>query len=286
MTTTPATSETIEAADGPTIRVRGQDFTESVTIAEVYGQYLEAKGYDVEILTAAGFRTEAIDGINNGDLDLIVDYIGGCARPSCAPDEGTSSDPDEVVDDHRAAVRGDRRDAARLLAGRRRRRARRPRRRSTAETISDLAGASARLRRLGAVLRACRSASSATPIPTIYGIEFADTTTIEFGPLLGEALAADEVDAVVWNTTAPQIDEKGFKVLEDDKGLHPAQNIAPIVVNSRCSTPTATSSPTDLNDLSAAITTDDLLAWNIETDIEFRESDEVATEWLTAEGLI
>ncbi len=34
------------------------------------------------------------------------------------------------------------------------------------------------------------------------------------------------------------------------------------------------------------ITTDDLLAWNTETDIEFRESDEVATEWLQAKGLI
>ena len=34
------------------------------------------------------------------------------------------------------------------------------------------------------------------------------------------------------------------------------------------------------------ITTEDLLAWNTETDIEFRESDEVATEWLEAKGLL
>ena len=31
-----------------------------------------------------------------------------------------------------------------------------------------------------------------------------------------------------WNSTAPQIKEKSFKVLADDKGIHPAQNIAPI----------------------------------------------------------
>ena len=42
----------------------------------------------------------------------------------------------------------------------------------------------------------------------------------------------------------------------------------------------------DLDALSAMITTDDLLAWNTETDIEFRESDDVATEWLTEKGLI
>jgi hypothetical protein len=38
--------------------------------------------------------------------------------------------------------------------------------------------------------------------------------------------------------------------------------------------------------LSAAITTDDLVAWNIETDINFRESDVVAGEWLVEKGLV
>ena len=121
--------------------------------------------------------------------------------------------------------------------------------------------------------------------PAVYGIEFADTVTIEFGPLLGEALSAGEVDAVVWNTTAPQIGEQGFKVLEDDMGLHPAQNIAPIVTNSVLEA-YGDQLAADLNTLSAAITTDDLVAWNIETDINFRESDDVAAEWLEAKGLV
>ena len=34
------------------------------------------------------------------------------------------------------------------------------------------------------------------------------------------------------------------------------------------------------------ITTDDLLAWNTATDIEFRESDEAATDWLESKGLL
>ena len=121
--------------------------------------------------------------------------------------------------------------------------------------------------------------------PEVYGIEFADTVTIEFGPLLGEALAAGEVDAVVWNTTAPQIGVEGFRVLEDDKGLHPAQNIAPII-----STAVLEAWGSDLRDalntLSALITTDDLVAWNIETDLELRESDNVAREWLEMKGLL
>ncbi len=279
-----ATTGTDEApaTDGPTIRLRAQDFSESITITEVYGQYLEAKGYDVEILTPAGFRTEALDGLSNDDLDMIVDYIGG-TQAAIAPDETPTADPDAIVSiiapaleadgavllDYSPAVDGD----AFVVRGD-----------SEASAISDVVG-------LDYVL----GASSQCPErpqcligledPEIYGIEFADFVTLEFGPLLGEALSSNEVDAVIWNTTAPQIDVDGFKVLDDDKGLFPAQNIAPILAA------TVLDAYGDdlrsvINELSAMISTDDLLAWNTETDIELRESDEVATEWLEMKGLI
>lgn len=273
--------DSASAVDGPTIRLRGQDFSEAVTIAEVYGQYLQAKGYDVEILTPAGFRTEAIDGLRNDELDLIVDYIGG-SLTALEPDAATSSDADEVVAvigpayeeigatllDYSPAVDGD----AFVVRGD-----------SPASAISDVA-------ELGYVFGASAQCFERPQCflgytdPAIYGITFADTVTIEFGPLLGEALAAGEVDAVVWNTTAPQITEQGFKVLEDDQGLHPAQNIAPIISTNVLD---AYGDPlrSDLNELSALITTADLLAWNTETDIAKRESDDVAAEWLEAKGL-
>jgi osmoprotectant transport system substrate-binding protein len=268
--------------EGPTIRVRGQAFSEAVTIAEVYGQYLEAQGYDVEILTPAGFRDDAIAAIENGDLDLIIDYIGG-SLTALAPDEGSSSDPDEIMAiigpaydnigatllDYSPAVDGD----ALVVRGD-----------YPADTISDLQGLEARFGASAQCFERPQCFIGYTN-PDIYGIEFAETTTIEFGPLLGEALSADEVDAVVWNTTAPQITEQGFKVLEDDMGLHPAQNIAPIVATSVLDA-YGDQLAGDLDALSAAITTEDLLAWNTETDIEFRESDEVAAEWLQEKGLI
>jgi osmoprotectant transport system substrate-binding protein len=274
-------SGTVEAVEGPTITIRGQDFSESETIAEVYSQFLDAKGYDVELLTPAGFRTEAVAGIENGDLDLIVDYIGGSAT-ELAPDEDTSSDPDEVIEiiepayeeigatvlEYSPAIDGD----ALVVRGD-----------ADAETISDLKGQNFNFGASAQCYERPQCFVGYTD-PEIYGIEFGDETTIEFGPLLGEALAADEVDAVVWNTTAPQIEQNGFKILEDDMGLHPAQNIAPII-NSETLAAYGDGLQEDLNELSAAIETDDLVAWNTETDIELRESDEVATEWLEAEGL-
>ncbi len=276
-----ACSSDNDPADGPTIRIRGQAFSESETIAQVYAQYLEAKGYNVEVLIAAGFRTEAIDSLRNRNVDLIIDYIGG-ALSALAPEAGPSADPDEIVGiiaplyegfdatllDYSPAVDGDALVARGDLA---------------ATTISDIAD-------LGVILGASAACFERPQCylgftdPAIYNITFADEVTIEFGPLLGEALSAEEVDVVVWNTTAPQIEAEGFKLLVDDKGLFPAQNIAPIILTSVLDA-YGDQLRDDLNELSSRISTADLLAWNTETDIELREPDDVAAEWLEAEGL-
>lgn len=275
-------SATEAAPEGPQIVLRGQDFSESETIAQVYGQYLAAKGYDTEILTSAGFRAEAVAGIKDGDLNLIVDYIGG-SQTELAPDSDTSADPDEVAAvigpeyekigatllDYSPAVDGD----ALVVRGD-----------ADAEKISDLVGKDFAFGASSQCYERPQCFIGYTD-PDVYGIEFGEQKTIEFGPLLGEALKAEEVDAVVWNTTAPQIDAEGFKVLEDDQGLHPAQNIAPIV-NTEVLDAYGDSLRDDLNSLSGEISTDDLLQWNTETDINKRESDDVATEWLEGKGLL
>jgi osmoprotectant transport system substrate-binding protein len=269
-----------ETPEGPTIRVRGQDFSEAITIAEVYGQYLEAKGYDIDILTPAGFRVEAIDGLRNDDLDLIIDYIGG-SQSELLPDAEPSGDPATVTEnitpayaelgatvlDYSPAVDGN----AFVVRGD-----------QDGTTISDIADAGLVL---GASAQCFERPQCFIGFTDVYGIEFADTVTIDFGPLLGEALSASEVDAVVWNTTAPQIEAEGFKVLEDDMALFSAENIAPIV-QAAVLEAYGDQLAADLNALSALITTADLLAWNTETDIELRESDDVATEWLTEKGLL
>ena len=269
------------APQGPTITIRGQDFSESATIAEVYGQYLKAKGYDVNILEPAGFRTEALDGLKNGDFNMIVDYIGG-DQTALAPDEKTTSDPAATADiirplladqgstllDYSPAVDGD----ALVVRGD-----------FSGTKISDLKTANAKFGASSQCFERPQCYIGLTD-PDVYGITFAGKKTIEFGPLLGEALKAKEVDAVIWNTTAPQIEAEGFKVLEDDKGLFPAQNIAPIVKTDVLDA-YGDQLTTDLNALSAQITTADLLAWNTATDIDKQESDQVASDWLTDKGL-
>ena len=270
------------SGDGPTIVTRGQDFSEARTLAKVYALHLESLGYPVEVLTAAGFRTEAIAALEAGQLNLIVDYIGG-SQAALVPDAAPSADADTIVATispayaaigarvlaYTPAVDGD----ALIVRGD-----------STATTISDLVG-------LGYVFGASAQCFERPQCfigltdPDVYGIEFSATRTIEFGPLLGEALKAGEVDAVIWNDTAPQIDVEGFRVLVDDRGLFPAQNIAPIVSESLIEA-YGQALVDALDALSARITTEDLIAWNVETDLRFREPVDVAREWLEAQGLL
>jgi osmoprotectant transport system substrate-binding protein len=270
------------SSDGPSIVTRGQDFSEARTLVKVYALHLESLGYPVEVLTAAGFRTEAIAALEAGQVNLIVDYIGG-SQAALAPDAPPSSDADTIMTTIRPAyaalgarvlaytpaVDGD----ALIVRGD-----------STATRISDLVG-------LGYVFGAAAQCYErpqcfiGLTAPAVYGIEFSATRTIEFGPLLGEALRAGEVDAVIWNDTAPQIDVEGFRVLVDDRGLFPAQNIAPIVSESLIEA-YGQALIDALDALSARITTEDLIAWNVETDLRFREPIDVAREWLEAQGLL
>ena len=271
-----------EVTAGPTIVTRGQDFSEARTLAKVYALHLESLGYPVEILTAAGFRTEAIAALEAGEVNLIVDYIGG-SLSALVPDAPSSGDADAIMGlirpayaglgsralDYAPAVDGD----ALIVRGD-----------SAAVTISDLEG-------LGYVFGASAQCFERPQCfigltdPDIYGITFSGTRTLEFGPLLGEALKAGEVDVVVWNDTAPQIDVEGFRVLVDDRGLLPAQNIVPIVSEDLIAAYGADLAAA-IDALSARITTEDLIAWNVKTDLQFREPIDVAREWLEAQGLL
>jgi osmoprotectant transport system substrate-binding protein len=270
------------ADDRPTIVIRGQDFSEARTLAKVYALHLEALGYPVEILTAAGFRTEAIAALEAGEVSMIVDYIGG-SQAALAPDAPPSPDAEAImatirpayaalgarVLDYTPAIDGD----ALIVRGD-----------STAMTISDLAGLNYVFGAAAQCFERPQCFLGLTD-PAVYGLEFSSTRTIEFGPLLGEALRAGEVDAVIWNDTAPQIGVEGFRVLIDDRGLFPAQNIAPILRDGLIEA-YGEALVSALDALSARITTADLVAWNIQTDLEFREPVDVAREWLDAQGLL
>jgi osmoprotectant transport system substrate-binding protein len=245
-----ATDTTAPAIEGTTIQLAPQDFAESKTLTEVYGQFLQARGFDVEIQPASGFRDQVYPGLSAGDISLIIDYSGSAAR--FLDQEGTpSSDADETY--------------------------------ATLTTVLDGEGLVAA--DFSPAEDARTRADCLLGYQDVYGLEFADFVALEYGPPLTEALSADEVQVAQYQTTAPQLASGDFVELEDDKGLLSADNVVPVLTQALADEYGDTLLDA-LNELSALITTADLVDWNVSTDIDKDEPADVATAWLQEEGLI
>jgi len=281
-------SDGTEAVEGSTIRFAPQQFAESETLTEVYAQYLEAQGFEVEVQAASGFRDQVYPGLQNDDLDIIIDYTGSGAR-FLAPDSTPSPDSDETYDALTSALEAEdlvafeyspAEDANALVALK-----------SWAEDndvtkISDLKDVEGGVTLGGA--EDCREREDCLigyEDPEIYGIEFNGFTAIEYGPPLTEALSAGEVQVAQYQTTAPQIASGDFIVLEDDKDLLPADNIVP-VLRQDLADEYGDALADAINTLSALITTEDLIGWNVSTDIDKDEPADVAAAWLEDKGLL
>ena len=276
---------TTEGIAGSTIQLAPQDFSESKTLTEVYGQYLQARGFDVKIQPASGFRDQVYPGLAAGDIGLIIDYTGSAGR-FLDPDATPSSDSTETSDALVVILEGEAlaaydyseaEDANALVALK-----------SWAEennvtTISDLAGVDDVT--LGAAEDCRTRADCLLGYQDLYGLDFSDFVALEYGPPLTEALSAGEVQVAQYQTTAPQLASGLFVELEDDLGLLSADNVVP-VLRQDLADEYGASLADAINELSALITTEDLIAWNVSTDIDKDESADVATAWLTEQGLL
>lgn len=269
---------------GETIRLRPQDFAESVTLTEVYAQFLESKGYTTEVQTPDGaFREGVYPALEGGDADIVIDYTGSAA--SFLEPEGTPSpDPDETYDrlvealgeDLTAAAYSPAEDKNALVVLK-----------SFAEEngltkISDLAKVQDQVTFGGSAQCIEREDCLLGYQGDTYGLTFRDVKTLDYGPPLAAGLKSGDIQAAQYQTTAPEIDSGDFVVLEDDKGLLSADNIVPIV--------RAEASDDELiaalDELSEQLTTEDLIGWNVATDIDKEESVDVATAWLEEKGLL
>lgn len=284
-TTETGGSDGTEAVEGSTIRFAPQDFAESKTLTEVYAQYLTAKGFDVVVQPASGFRDQVYPGLENDDLDIIIDYTGSATR-FLDPESPPSPDADETYDaltgvlssnDLVAYEYSEAEDANALVALK-----------SWAEendvtTISDLAGVDGVV--LGAAEDCRERADCLLGYQDVYGLDFSDFVALTYGPPLTEALEADEVQVAQYQTTAPQLASGDFVELEDDKGLLSADNIVPVLRKDLADEYGDTLADL-INELSGLITTDDLIAWNVSTDIDKEEPADVAKAWLEDKGLL
>lgn len=272
-----------DGGDAGTITIGNQAFPESDLLAQIYGQYLEANGYDVVYEAGIGSRETFITALQDGSIDLIPDYAGN-ALVYANPDAEETSTEDVVAAlpaaleslglAVTAAAPGEDSDAlvvtpefasANNLA-----------------TIGDLAPLSASIT-LGANTEfepRWRDGLAET-----YGFEgWAFKAIDDYGGAgtLADLLAGQIQVADIYTTT-PSIAANDLVVLEDDLDLFAAQNVIPLL-NADVLTPELQEL---LDAVSAEITTDVLLELNGEMASDAAPSAaSVAAAWLASVGLL
>jgi osmoprotectant transport system substrate-binding protein len=278
-------TKTTSSGSGDTIRISSQDFSEQKVLAQVYGQYLQAQGIDVDIQKPIGTRDQIYAALEDNKLDLQLDYTGSAVvflegevkeSAASADPEATFAALQPLLEDINleASDQSEAADANALVALK-----------SWATdngvtTISDLSGVDGPIT-LGGAAECAERDECLVGYRDVYGLNL-KFKAVEYGPPLVAALQADEIQVAQYGSTAPEIATGKIVELEDDKGLQDAQNVVP-VFRSAVSSPELTKA---LNTLSAAITTADLAAWNQATDVDKEDPVDVATTWLSDNGLV
>jgi len=114
-----------------------------------------------------------------------------------------------------------------------------------------------------------------------YGIEFADFKPLDVGgPLTVRALKGGQIDVGLLFSTSSAIVANDFVLLEDDKGLQTAENIAPLIGEK-----VDDSALELLDQVSAALTTENVTELNGRVELDQEDPADVAADFLEQEGI-
>ncbi|HZA41038.1 MAG TPA: glycine betaine ABC transporter substrate-binding protein [Actinomycetota bacterium] len=115
-----------------------------------------------------------------------------------------------------------------------------------------------------------------------YGIEFKDFKPLDVaGPLTVRALEGGEIDVALLFSTQSVIADRGWVLLEDDKGLQTAENITPVINHSVHDAAIEGL----LNQISGALTTENITELNGRVEIDGEKPADVAADFLESEGI-
>jgi osmoprotectant transport system substrate-binding protein len=289
--TSPATATaTPTTGPPPTIRIGSAGFYESQLMAEIYAQMLEAHGYTVERHLGLGERPVNEPAFESGQIDLKPEYLGGYLEylnkgkgEATADSAATATKLQGYLTPLNATLLGytpgEDKDGFAVT-------------RETAEArsltdMSSLAPVAGQLI-LGTAPACVTNPLCIQGLKRVYGITFKEVKTLgACSPDGITALVNKVIQVYQVCTTQPGIVQFDLVVLADDKGLQPAQNVAPVVRDDYLAKlADAGAFKTLLNQVSAGLDTATLLALGVKIDIDKQDVDQVAKDWLTSRGLI
>ena len=279
---------TVQTASAASVVVGGKGFTEQLLLAEITGQYLTAKGYDVELKTGMG-TSLVREALENKQVDLYWEYTG-TAFLNFHKNKFANQPGDEIYDAVKAKDAGigivwlnpSAANNTYALAVRQ----------ADAESkglksLEDLAAKlnSGEQLTFGCNIEFYKRDDGLKPLQKAYGFKFprSDVKRMETG-LVYKALKDGDVDVGLVFATDGRIPAFNFSVLKDTKNYFPAYAITPTI---RKETLDANPELADhLNKLSGLFDDATMSALNAEVDVDKKSVTEVAQASLQSQGLL
>ncbi|NQX03858.1 glycine/betaine ABC transporter [Rathayibacter sp. VKM Ac-2856] len=268
-------------AGGDTIVIGSQDYYSNEIIAEIYAQALEDGGMTVQRDFRIGQREIYLPEIESGSIDVFPEY-GGSLLQALEPDT-TATTADDVYsaltealpDGLRALDAADASDQNSYTVTQ-----------AFADqwNLTDIAS----LKNVtDTIVLGGNSELQTRPYgPDALQSKYGITTTFQAiedsgGSTTVDALTSNQIQMANIYTADPNIESNDLLPLADPDGLFVADNVVPIV-----SDKVDDDAAEILNEVSAKLTAEDLVALNAESVNEQKSAAAIATEWLTSADLI
>lgn len=260
-----------------TIKVGSKNFTENLILAEVYSLALEDAGYEVDrVFNVASSAIHTA--IVKGDVELYPEYTGtGLLSVLKLPIE---TDPQKAYDIVKEQYKkkynidwldyADVNDSQGIVI------TTKVAKKYNIKTLTDLQKHASELRFASQGEFDEREDGLPAMNKTYGEFKWKSTNVYDTG-LLYEILSQDKADVAPAYTTAGQLTQKEFTVLEDDKHIWPPYNIAPIVKSEVLEKNPDIADV--LNKVSKKLDNKTIIELNAKVDIDKEEYEEVASDY-------
>jgi osmoprotectant transport system substrate-binding protein len=274
-----------EIPDGPAISIGAQDFGESAILAGIYEGALDEAGYEVSVQELGGFRDLLFGAFESGEVNLAPDYVASqleflndqageatgdvdetfdLLQPRLEERELVGLTPSDAVDTNAFVVTQETSDDLGITS------------------LSDLAEKGQDLTLGGP--QDCESNAFCIPgLRDVYGLDMSDNFEPLDAGLVATSLSEGAIDVGLLFSTDGRIASEGWVLLEDDMDMLAADNVFPVLTQELVDT-YGDGLTGLLDDISAELTTEDLIELNRRFDVDREDAEDIADDWLSEHG--
>jgi len=278
-------SDTTKATGGTTIVVGSFGFSESETLAQIYGAALKNAGATVQYKLKLGNREVVGPALEKGEIDMVPEYLGnylgfldksqtkgGPVPEALKTLQTTAAAKGITVPEASSAADGDVLAVTKDFAAK-----------NSLKTVSDLSKLTTPLTLAGP--SECETRDTCLlGLRSTYGltVDFLSTGADAGGPITKKSLEEGKAQIGRLFSSDPDTGKSGkFVVLEDDKAFQQAGNIVPVIRTAKVSPAILAV----LNKVSKALTTEKLVDLNQKTDVDKEDPAAAAASFVTTEKL-